>query len=208
MIKVYVPYGSVGYTNWIKNKKLVNTIEEADLVFLTGGEDCDPSSYGEKAGSYTYWNNRREEIESEAIEKAIALGKPMFGTCKGLQMLCIAAGGKLIQDMDHPGSHRILTKDGESFSVNSLHHQAIYPFDLPKDKYEILAETPIKLSPHYLNGDDNNIDVPTEVEAAYFPEIKAMGVQYHPEMMFTGEITPHFSWLFDEINKNLNLQIK
>lgn len=212
-IKIFVPYGSTGYTNWITNRELVTNIKDADLVFLTGGEDCDPALYGDPKGKYTYFTPEREKAEMGAIKEAISLGIPMFGTCKGLQMLCVGAGGKLVQDMDHPGGHGMTTKDGTTFQVNSLHHQCINPYVLPADEYEILGVADVRSDIH-LNGENKDISeqVPEDIEAAYFPKIKALGVQHHPEMMWysskTKKNNPYFTWLRDQVWEKLHLEVE
>lgn len=208
-IRVFVPYGSRGYTNWIQNRELVNDIKDADLVFLTGGEDCDPASYGDTKGTWTHYTPSREKAEMGAIKEAISLGIPMFGTCKGLQMLCIGAGGKLVQDMSHPGGHGMVTKDGKTFKVNSLHHQCINPYVLPADEFEVLGAADI-YSEEHLDGEDKDISeqIADDIEAAYFPKIKALGVQHHPEMMWNNNPeSPYFKWLFSEVKEKLGLEI-
>lgn len=208
-IKVHVPYGGKSYTNWLVNKELVDNIEDADLVFMTGGEDANPALYGEKVGRYTYFNQRREDIEVAAMKKAISLGIPMFGTCKGLQMINIMAGGTLVQDMDHPGGHGMMTTDGQKFRINSLHHQCINPYNLPKEDYEILAVSDVRSKVH-LNGDDIDItkDVPEDIEVAFFPKIKALGTQFHNELLFNNNPEhPLFQWHYKLIKDKLGLDV-
>lgn len=208
-IKVFLPWGSYGYANWITNNERVQNIEDADLLLLSGGEDVQASRYGEKQSSTSWgFSDAREKAEFGAIEEAVKLGIPIFGTCKGLQTICVAAGGKLIQDLHHPGRHEMVTSDGNTFKVNSLHHQAILPYRLPKTEYEVLGITPSLLSSHHWNGDNKQIEgINEEIEAAYFPKIKALGVQYHPEMMWGGKVDEHFAWLRLQVKEKLGLEI-
>lgn len=208
-IKVFVPYGSKSYANWIHNKEFVDSVKDADLVFLTGGEDCDPALYDEPTGKWTYYNTNRENIEYAAGKEAIALGVPIFGTCKGFQMSCILAGGKLIQNMSHPGGHFITTKEGKKLRVNSLHHQMVYPYNLPEEDYEVLATTPELLSDEHLGGREEEMlkEGQQEIETAFFPKIKALGAQYHKEMMSEEQNPELFAWTRDLFKEKLGLII-
>lgn len=183
MRKIYVSDGQNSYANWMDGK-LTKNIEEADLLLLTGGSDISPRLYNEPTGSRTWANERRDAMEVEAYYKAKELGIKVFGTCRGLQLLTALNGGRLIQHMQHPGSHKITLFDGQEVAVNSLHHQMCYPFNLDKTKYKILGFSN-SISPVYLDGEDKQIELPenfVEPEIIMFNE-NEMGVQYHPEMM-------------------------
>lgn len=193
-LKIYVPYGSKGYANWISNN-FVNSVEEADLVLITGGEDINPRIYGEQPHSSTWYNVNRDEIELTAVNEAIKLEKLLWGTCRGIQLLCAKAGGKLVQDMNHPYSHSIITNEGEEMMTNSLHHQMQYPFDLVEgEDYHILAYarglSKERGIPYYGGAKDEQMILPVdkdgytiEPEICFYPKIRALGHQAHPEMM-------------------------
>lgn len=210
VVKIYHASGSLGYSRFILNREIVNNIKDADLVWFEGGEDIDPSLYGEKPHTSVTWlNPNRDKREVAVYKEALALKKPMFGTCRGLQLFSAMAGGKLMQDVDHPGLHSVITKEGKKFRVNSLHHQMIFPYNMPKEDYEILATTG-KLSPYHKGANDEEmlIDDLEEVEAAYFPKINALGVQWHPEMMENhSTTTEHFDWLFKQIEEKLKISL-
>ena len=232
-LKVYVVGRSVGYANWITDSEnLVNTIEEADLVLLTGGEDVNPEYYNEPVHPKTSFT-KRDDHEFEEIKKAIALEKPLYGTCRGLQILTVAAGGSLIQDQSNKYSPHLtadlvnpnlenfkaeyldkitpnlnvgdyisyLSKfpdiDENKFAkillldttqipllTTSAHHQAAYPYNMPKNEYNILTWTKGLHSRHE-DGNMEEMDIPEEIEieAAIYYKIKAFGIQGHPEWM-------------------------
>ena len=211
-VKVYHSAGHHGYSNFIANAEIVPTIKEADVVLFAGGEDIDPSLYNDVCGKYTSFNDKRDAIEVRDFKEALKLGKPMYGTCRGLQLLTAMAGGRLIQDMDHPGGHTVINDDGETMSVNSLHHQMAYPFDMPKEDYEILASVPEQISTTHTDGQMKEMNPPMEVEAVYYPKIKAFGVQWHPEMMSyrmeSDNKLLHFNWLKRKFKEKLNLDIE
>ena len=207
-IKVFVVGSSTGYAHWMINNtsQLTKKMEDADLVVLTGGADINPQLYQEKPGKYTYFSENRDVMEVEAVIKARALNKKIWGTCRGLQLLTALNGGKLIQHISHGGSHLMITEDGSRVNVNSLHHQMCYPFDIPKENYRILGYAP-NISPTYLNGDNNQIELPenfVEPEMIIFGK-NEMGVQYHPEMM--SEITDGFKKTYEYFEKFMNNEL-
>jgi gamma-glutamyl-gamma-aminobutyrate hydrolase PuuD len=113
-------------------------------------------------------------------------------------MLCALAGGFLIQHVNnHSGYHPVVTEDGYEFTVNSIHHQMMYPFDV---EHEILAKTQKNLSAvHY--DEDNKIVMPFEPEYVYFPTVKGFAVQWHPEMM--DDDSPATQYVLDTIEQRL-----
>lgn len=210
-IKIYHANNIQGYSNWITNREIVDNIEEADLVFFEGGADVAPEFYGEPKGSQTYNSPETDRRELAVYKEASKLDKPMFGTCKGLQLLCAMAGGRLVQHQQHPGRHDITTIDGQVIQMNSLHHQAAFPFNLSKDQYEVLA-TANNLSPMHLDGTDSEMFINPEyqeVEAAYFPKINGLGIQGHPEMMWRNDPqSPIFQWLYKQMRDKLGLEVE
>lgn len=116
-------------------------------LLLAGGVDIDPSRYGEAPHPQLGEVDReRDELELALTREAVASGLPVLGICRGSQVLGVAFGGKLRQDLPselgaqthraegqeeawhrvwvQPGSrlHTILQLD--SLEVNSFHHQA------------------------------------------------------------------------------------
>lgn len=85
-MKIYVAGGKAyhGYLNWIENAEVVNTVEEADLVFFAGGEDVTPSVYNQKANPTTYFNTKRDESEIAIYKEAKKFNKKCLGVCRGL----------------------------------------------------------------------------------------------------------------------------
>jgi putative glutamine amidotransferase len=79
--------------------------DRLDGVFLTGGVDVDPSHYGEPLHSLCGPTDRdRDWTEVRLIRWALADHKPVFGVCRGHQMINVALGGALYQDVgvQHP----------------------------------------------------------------------------------------------------------
>ena len=78
-----------------------------DGLLMTGGEDVDPARYGEAAHSTVADVERsRDDFEIGLVKAARARGLPLFGICRGIQVLNVACGGSLVQDLPSqvPGS--------------------------------------------------------------------------------------------------------
>ena len=83
MKKVYVVGNDINYANFITGVKLVDNIEDANIVLFTGGEDVDPSLYGCEKHMTTYSNIERDLYEKEIFEK-IKPNQLALGICRGL----------------------------------------------------------------------------------------------------------------------------
>lgn len=183
-IKVYVVGNSIGYSNWIPNRELVNSMEKADLVLFTGGEDVGPGYYNEPAHKTTSPNTARDVKEWKYMIAATELGKPILGICRGAQLACAFAGGRLVQHMENNDYvHPIKTSTGENITVTSLHHQAQFPFVLPETDYKILGWAENESSYH-LDGEDKEMNPPKECEIVYYTKLNCLGIQSHPEMCY------------------------
>lgn len=173
-------------------------------LVVWGGADIHPDLYGHPQDRTTYPGGARDWHESALMDKAIASGIPIIGVCRGAQMLCAKAGGFLIQDVDnHVGGHSVITKEGTSFRVNSLHHQMMAGFEnLP---HELFAVSEKNLGSYYTYKNGEKFPPPEnwkEPEAIYFTEIKGMAIQWHPEMM--GEDTEANQWLLTHLKNIFN----
>jgi putative glutamine amidotransferase len=74
--------------------------DRLDGVFLAGGADVDPSEYGEERLSYCHESDPdRDWVEKRLTEWTVADRKPLFGVCRGIQLINVALGGDLYQDL-------------------------------------------------------------------------------------------------------------
>lgn len=150
----------------------------------------------EKVKNYTDLDKYSKSLK---LENTLRLG-----ICRGNQLLTVLNGGKLVQDVtNHAGrAHPVLATNGMTYSTSSCHHQMAYPYNMPKEKYEILAHSVPKLSQHYEGGGIHWQDHFEEVEVIYFPETNSLGVQGHPEMM--DENSPFVNYINELIISKLN----
>ena len=162
---------------------LTKNIFEADCLMLTGGEDVDPATYGEPVGKFTHYSDR-DAYELDAFRIAQRQGIPTIGICRGAQLLCALAGGSLVQHTTgHTRGHPIVTNEGEEYVMSSLHHQMMRP---ERTEHVMIAWSKEALSSCYLDGRDQEIyghEKPKEPEIVYFPTIRGLGIQGHPEML-------------------------
>ena len=79
-------------------------LEALDGVVLPGGGDLDPRLYGEEPGEACYdVSPAQDDLDLAIARRSIDAGLPVFGVCRGHQLLNVLYGGTLIQDMD-PGA--------------------------------------------------------------------------------------------------------
>ena len=181
-IKAVVARNITSYASWFPGVyKIVNSVEEADVLFLPGGADVHPSLYEHRnIASYASLSTDIEELDY--LDRAIKRAIPIVGICRGLQLINVYLGGKMVQDMNtHSGSHEI-NVGSKIMRVNSLHHQLVYPYTISKDSYRILGSKPKHASGRYL-FDGQLCPEFEDIEIMHFPSIRAIGFQYHPEMM-------------------------
>lgn len=175
-------------------------LDDLDGVILTGGPDIDPAWYGQslREGLGVQLDEARDALEIPLARSALARDLPVLGICRGVQVMNVAAGGTLHQDLVLAGVprgahnqreavppppldaavHEITVTPGSRLAgilgatrigVNTFHHQAI---DRPAGRFAVVARS---VEPH---GD--GVIEAVEVAGRSF----ALGVQWHPERMW------------------------
>jgi len=185
------------------NQILYGDANTPDLLLFTGGADITPAIYGENINSRTMSDRSRDGGDFKNFIEFNYL--PKVGICRGSQMLTVASRGKLIQHVTgHLGYHTITTKDGE-YDITSTHHQMLFPFNLEKEDYEIIAYSKEFKSDTYLDGDNKEIVVPegfVEPEIVKYHKTNSLAIQGHPEMRSCPNKTTEYC--LDLIEKLLN----
>lgn len=201
---IYIVGSGKMYASWMKATLIVDNLDIADLIVFTGGEDVNPILYGENKHPRTSYNINRDTLEKKAYDAARKLGIPMIGICRGAQFLTVMNNGKLVQHQDNISYHSVETFDEKSFIISSSHHQAMFPWELPKDNFKVIAWTN-GISDIHQDGDQLEMTLPDnkECEIVYYPKTQCLGIQGHPEWMERGVYPKTFEYLDDLLNKFL-----
>ena len=181
-----------------------DALDGIDGLLLTGGGDVDPRHYGrEKAPETEPVEAERDDFELAISRAALDRDLPILAICRGLQVLNVAAGGTLLQDVPkavgdtvthditqpkNAVAHSVRVEPGSSLAralgaaaigvetcaVNSRHHQAV---DAVAPGFVVSATAPDGI-----------------VEAIERPDRRfCVGVEWHPENFWaTGEFAPLF----------------
>jgi len=164
-----------------------------DALLLSGGSDVAPASYGESPLREEWQGDRKRDLyEQSLIHAAKEMRIPVLGICRGCQIMNVACGGSLYQDIatQNAGSERHrdqdlydeLTHDVEiskpsvlesilgktEMSINSVHHQAIKELG---GGLVSVARSP-----------DGIIEAIEGTDGQFF-----LGVQWHPEWLQAGQ---------------------
>lgn len=191
---VLLPFG-------VDKEAVASVLAAADGVIFTGGGDVNSLVFGEEPHPRsTRQDPARDEMELEAARLAMEMSLPVLGICRGIQLLNIALGGTLIQDIPtqvpdankHSSTglapvllHNIDVEEGSllarvlrgtDMAVNSYHHQALK--DLGKGlRVSALARDGVIEA---VESDDGR---------------PLLAVQFHPEEIAADY--PRFQYLFD-----------
>lgn len=172
-----------------------------DALLLPGGGDITPAFFGEHNNGSVNIDTELDILQFQALDYAIRRSLPVLGICKGMQVINVAFGGTIIQDLPTSHNHKYQNADqyhdtiirqdtclhklyGESACVNSAHHQAIGRLGN--------GLLPIQWCPA-----DNCI------EAIVHERLPILGLQWHPERLsadktsLTGEplLSLFMSWI-------------
>lgn len=163
-----------------------------DGLCLAGGEDVDPDRYGQPNDGSERIDTERDALEFQLLRRALAQDLPVLGICRGFQVLNVAFGGGLVQDLpghrptgDEVVTHEIAADAGSLLGrivgtqphlVNARHHQGVNDATLaaalrPAARVGQLVEA-------------------VESDAHRF----VLGVQWHPER--TDEVAPAATRVF------------
>ncbi len=174
----------------LRPTELLDLLQMVHGLVLTGGGDISPALYGEAAHATTeFVSEQRDTLETACLRYALGQDLPLLCICRGMQLLNVAMGGSLVQDIPSqvPGaivhrqtgsraepSHTVWLKRGSRTAallgtatpmVNTLHHQALK--DLGR-ALEAVGQAPDGV-----------------IEAVEMPGREAflIAVQWHPEEM-------------------------
>ncbi len=179
-----------------------------DGLVLTGGRDINPALYRQERAPETQDpDDKRDETEIRLVKAALHEDIPIFGICRGCQVLNIALGGNLIQHVNEPQVHQQPDKEQppathtvslvprsklssilgtRTATVNSYHHQAV-----------LALGKGLQACASYNSADGKFV-----VEAIEMPNRQfVLGVQWHPEKDFCSN--PESRMIFEAFAKSI-----
>lgn len=164
-------------------------VSGVDGVVLSGGDDVDPVSYGADNTDSTRTSTVVDAFEIAMVGAARAQNKPVLAICRGLQLLNVALGGTLRQEVTSEGAvHETIGDDHEE--MNARRH--VVRIEEGSMLADIYGTTETKVNTLHHQGLDRLADeLVVEgrsddglVEAARFAgSWWALGVQWHPERL-------------------------
>jgi len=189
-IPFVIPSLKLSNSTFRNNKLLEEIIGKIDGLLLSGGDDLSPACYDEKPlkGKIKLIPDTKQIFDLQLTKSAFRKKIPILGICYGIQLLNVALGGDLFQDIPsqmktagiHTNTfHKVYICEGtllyrimrqKTIRVNSLHHQAI--------------KTPGKNLMINARSEDciiEGVEIPYHLKKNYSYNKFCMGVQWHPE---------------------------
>ena len=195
MAKMVMSYGAIPLllprrSNEIYTKDI---LKQVDALLLQGGSDLSPLSYHEKPIKKDWEGDKeRDDYEIELVREAISANKPVLGICRGLQLINVALGGSLYQDIPSQLNSPVKHRDWEVY--DDLKHEIVLSPSRSLEKmYKNIPQRKI-ISVHHQaikdTGEGLTIEARSKedgiIEAVRFDSDKnggpfVMGIQWHPE---------------------------
>lgn len=178
----------VNYVRYVESGRAVPvvTLNPGDVrgcggLVLPGGGDITPAFFGEGNHGSRNIDTELDILQLQALEQAICRGIPVLGICKGMQIINVKFGGRIIQDLGQEAAERHRYENGDKYHptvilentwlyglyggeavVNSAHHQSLGSLG---EDIEVVQ---------YCREDGC-------IEAVTHRRLPVMGVQWHPE---------------------------
>jgi putative glutamine amidotransferase len=166
----------------------VEVLEGLDGLILAGGQDVEPSRYGERQHPTVYTSPVRDAGELPLARYALHNGVPLLGVCRGMQVMAVVSGGRLHQHLPEALGHSDHGRQGGPTKVYGEH---AVRFASGSRCRELFGAEAVVNSYHHQGVADPGRLTPTGwcvkddlIEALEHPDHPfAVGVQWHPEDM-------------------------
>lgn len=162
-------------------------LSACDCLILPGGGDITPAFFGERNSGSVNIDTELDILQFQALDYALRRSLPVLGICKGMQVINVAFGGTIIQDLPTAVHHKYQNGDqyhrttlaegtclyelyGREAIVNSAHHQAV-------------GKLGTSLRPIQWCPEDHC------VEAILHNSLPILGLQWHPERLDAARTT-------------------
>lgn len=186
-------------------KSIAEFVDGIHGLLLPGGGDIHPDNFNQAwHPKIKYVDEDRDDLELSLFRAAYDKDIPVFGICRGIQIMSVAMGGELYQDIDTEYPNKALTHP----AVNKKDSKHTIKIESDSKLYSIIGENVVEVnSAHHQAVDNNNygdgFDITAHssdgiIEVIENPSRPFMiGVQYHPErMLSTPEFREHRHKLF------------
>lgn len=173
---------------------LESIVENYDGFLIPGGHDVDPKNYGRKRSDFLQdVCTERDSMELAIVPMIIDADKPLLGICRGQQVINVALGGTLVQDIPHEMPDTLDHVQSRPYT-NAMH---LVDIDKRSQLYEICKteRTPVNSIHHQTIeelADDLIVSARSEdgmIEGVEIPDKRfVIGVQWHPEYLWPHDI--------------------
>ena len=185
---------TVNYENYVKKISAtpITTLSPGELsncdgLILPGGADIAPAFYGEYNTGCHNIDTELDILQFQALDFCIHHSIPVLGICKGMQVINVAFGGTLIQDIPNSESHRYDNGD-KQHNTRILESSCLYPL--------YGGQTLVNSAHHQCVGQlGNNLNaiqwctLDNCIEAIFHESLPILGVQWHPERLNLPEVS-------------------
>lgn len=170
--------------------------EHLDGLVLQGGSDLAPETYGEKPLAPEWAGDRvRDVYEMDLFNAFVAAGKPVLGICRGCQLINVALGGTLYQDIATQVPQALEHRDAQKYDLQ-LHRMSLVQGTRLAQLYPNVSQATIN-SIHHQAIKELGRDLVVEAVAVPDGIVEAIrwrgpsyvfGIQWHPEFLHQREL--------------------
>jgi len=187
-------------------RKMLDHFEVSGII-LQGGNDISPSLYGQISSHAQGEQLYRDVVEAGIVLLAFEKNIPLFGICRGMQLINIVLGGTLHQHLHTDKWHQHIHSDGNRFEEKDMDSISHTIHDVLIEAGGVLStlffDISIEVNSYHHQGVDHvgtGIRVEAKspdglVEAISILEKKMLGLQWHPELDWSkGNFKKPFIW--------------